>query len=204
MLLWKCLTSRASLPLFTVSLLAYNCIEFGKSFGSTVDTLENCRIAFKWSDTTYKTNLRGVRVRPTSTGILTLTVQFDPATIYGTSLFLLSQRMWLKATLSPFRIHALVVETRPRLQSKASFLICQAGCFFCFAQQLHSILQLQSMSLRPLSRNQIFIIYNPVYVCAQQLRSLRKKYHYVHMTSLAMTSHCISPMIYYRATVART
>lgn len=65
-------------------ILEYNDKEFGHSLGSTGHH-ENCRIAFKWADTTYKTIFRGVRIRPTRTGILSLMAQFDPVTIDGAS-----------------------------------------------------------------------------------------------------------------------
>lgn len=65
-------------------ILEYDDKEFGKSLGSTGHH-ENCRIAYKWADTTYKTIFRGVRVRPTRTGILSLTALFDPVTIDGAS-----------------------------------------------------------------------------------------------------------------------
>ena len=65
-------------------ILEYNNKKFGKSLGSTGHH-ENCRIAFKWADTTYKTFFRGVRIRPTRTGILSLTAQFDPVIIDGAS-----------------------------------------------------------------------------------------------------------------------
>lgn len=56
--------------------------EYGKSLGSTGHH-ENCRIAFKWQDETYKTRFRGVRVQPTRTGLLSLTAEFDPVIIDG-------------------------------------------------------------------------------------------------------------------------
>ena len=60
----------------------YNDRDFGKSLGSTGHH-ENCRIAFKWQDETYKTRFRGVRVQPTRTGLLSLTAEFDPVVIDG-------------------------------------------------------------------------------------------------------------------------
>lgn len=55
---------------------------FGKSLGATGHH-ENCRIAFKWEDATHKTKFLGVRIRPTRSGILSLTALFTPVMIDG-------------------------------------------------------------------------------------------------------------------------
>lgn len=53
-------------------IVEYNDKVFGKSLGATGHH-ENCRIAFKWEDATHKTKFLGVRIRPTRSGILSLT-----------------------------------------------------------------------------------------------------------------------------------
>ena len=63
-------------------IVEYNDKEFGQSLGATGHH-ENCRIAFKWADQTYKTKFLGVRIRPTRTGILSLTAMFEPVMIDG-------------------------------------------------------------------------------------------------------------------------
>ena len=65
-------------------IVEYNDRNFGKELGSTGHH-ENCRIAFKWQDETYKTRFRGVRVQPTRTGLLSLTAEFDPVIIDGST-----------------------------------------------------------------------------------------------------------------------
>ena len=63
-------------------IVEYNDKVFGKSLGATGHH-ENCRIAFKWKDDTYKTFFLGVRVQPTRSGILSLTAVFEPVKIDG-------------------------------------------------------------------------------------------------------------------------
>ena len=63
-------------------IVEYNDKVFGKSLGATGHH-ENCRIAFKWRDDTYKTCFLGVRVQPTRSGILSLTAVFEPVKIDG-------------------------------------------------------------------------------------------------------------------------
>lgn len=63
-------------------IVEYNDKVFGKSLGATGHH-ENCRIAFKWKDDTYKTCFLGVRVQPTRSGILSLTAVFEPVKIDG-------------------------------------------------------------------------------------------------------------------------
>ena len=63
-------------------IVEYNDKVFGKSLGATGHH-ENCRIAFKWKDDTYKTRFLGVRVQPTRSGILSLTAVFKPVKIDG-------------------------------------------------------------------------------------------------------------------------
>lgn len=63
-------------------IVEYNDKVFGKSLGATGHH-ENCRIAFKWKDDTYKTCFLGVRVQPTRSGILSLTAVFKPVKIDG-------------------------------------------------------------------------------------------------------------------------
>lgn len=63
-------------------IVEYNDKEFGRSLGTTGHH-ENCRIAFKWKDDTYKTRFLGVRVQPTRSGILSLTAVFKPVKIDG-------------------------------------------------------------------------------------------------------------------------
>jgi len=63
-------------------IVEYNDKEFGKSLGATSHH-ENCRYAFKWDDPKYDTVFRGVIVKPTRTGRLSLTAEFDPVEIDG-------------------------------------------------------------------------------------------------------------------------
>ncbi len=63
-------------------IVEYNDKVFGKSLGATGHH-ENCRIAFKWEDATHKTKFLGVRIRPTRSGILSLTALFTPVMIDG-------------------------------------------------------------------------------------------------------------------------
>lgn len=63
-------------------IIEYNDKRYGASLGATGHH-ENCRMAFKWADETYKTVFRGVCVRPTRTGFLSLTAEFDPVVIDG-------------------------------------------------------------------------------------------------------------------------
>ena len=59
-----------------------NDIAYGKSLGRTGHH-ENRMIAFKWKDETYETRFRGVELRPTRKGRLSLTGLFDPIEIDG-------------------------------------------------------------------------------------------------------------------------
>ena len=59
-----------------------NDIAYGKSLGRTGHH-ENRMIAFKWKDKTYETRFRGVELRPTRKGRLSLTGLFDPTEIDG-------------------------------------------------------------------------------------------------------------------------
>ena len=63
-------------------IVEYNDKVFGRTLGATGHH-ENCRIAFKWEDETYKTTFTGVRIQPTRTGILSLTAMFKPVRIDG-------------------------------------------------------------------------------------------------------------------------
>lgn len=65
-------------------IIEYNDKDFGRSLGATGHH-ENCRFAFKWEDETYKTVFTGVRIRPTRTGILSLTATFKPVRITGSN-----------------------------------------------------------------------------------------------------------------------
>ena len=59
-----------------------NDIAYGKSLGRTGHH-ENRMIAFKWKDETYETRFRGVELRPTRKGRLSITGLFDPIEIDG-------------------------------------------------------------------------------------------------------------------------
>jgi len=63
-------------------IVEYNDKLFGQSLGATGHH-ENCRIAYKWQDETYKTKFTGIRIQPTRTGILSLTAVFKPVQIEG-------------------------------------------------------------------------------------------------------------------------
>lgn len=65
-------------------IVEYNDKVFGRSRGATGHH-ENCRIAFKWQDDTYKTKLRSVYLRPTRGGWLSLKAIFDPVLIDGST-----------------------------------------------------------------------------------------------------------------------
>ena len=83
-------------PLPVDGLIAeYNDKAYGDSLGATGHH-ERCRMAFKWQDETYKTKFRGVVLRPTRTGRVSLTASFDPVVIDGSTV--------TKATLHNFDI----------------------------------------------------------------------------------------------------
>lgn len=63
-------------------IIEYNDKMFGESLGAT-GYHERCRIALKWEDETYPTKFRGVLLRPTRTGRVSLTALFDPVKIEG-------------------------------------------------------------------------------------------------------------------------
>ncbi len=63
-------------------IVEYNDKLFGESLGATGHH-ERCRIALKWKDETYPTKFRGVLLRPTRTGRVSLTALFDPVKIEG-------------------------------------------------------------------------------------------------------------------------
>lgn len=65
-------------------IVEYNDKEFGRSLGATGHH-ENCRMAFKWQDEEYPTIFTGLIIRPTRTGILSLTATFKPTKIDGTT-----------------------------------------------------------------------------------------------------------------------
>lgn len=71
-----------SLPVDGI-IVEYNDKQFGESLGATGHH-ERCRIALKWRDETYPTKFRGVLLRPTRTGRVSLTALFDPVKIEGT------------------------------------------------------------------------------------------------------------------------
>lgn len=63
-------------------IVEYNDKLFGESLGATGHH-ERCRIALKWKDETYPTQFRGVLLRPTRTGRVSLTALFDSVKIEG-------------------------------------------------------------------------------------------------------------------------
>ena len=63
-------------------IVEYNDKLFGENLGATGHH-ERCRIALKWKDETYPTKFRGVLLRPTRTGRVSLTALFDPVKIEG-------------------------------------------------------------------------------------------------------------------------
>lgn len=63
-------------------IVEYNDKLFGESLGATGHH-ERCRIALKWKDETYPTKFRGVLLRPTRTGRVSLTALFDSVKIEG-------------------------------------------------------------------------------------------------------------------------
>lgn len=63
-------------------IIEYNDKVYGKTLGATGHH-ERCRMALKWKDKTYKTKFRGVVLRPTRTGRVSLTADFDPVIIDG-------------------------------------------------------------------------------------------------------------------------
>ena len=65
-------------------IIEYNDKMFGESLGATGHH-ERCRIALKWEDETYPTKFRGVLLRPTRTGRVSLTALFDPVKIEGST-----------------------------------------------------------------------------------------------------------------------
>lgn len=65
-------------------ILEYNDKAFGASLGATTHH-ENCRVAYKWPDQLYETTFRRVIVKPTRTGRLSLTAEFDPVDMDGAS-----------------------------------------------------------------------------------------------------------------------
>lgn len=65
-------------------IIEYNDKMFGESLGATGHH-ERCRVALKWEDKTYPTKFRGVLLRPTRTGRVSLTALFDPVKIEGST-----------------------------------------------------------------------------------------------------------------------
>ena len=65
-------------------IIEYNDKQFGEGLGATGHH-ERCRIALKWEDETYPTKFRGVLLRPTRTGRVSLTALFDPVKIEGSN-----------------------------------------------------------------------------------------------------------------------
>lgn len=63
-------------------IIEQNDVEYGKSLGSTGHH-ENRMIALKWKDEEYETRFRGVELRPTRKGRLSLTGIFDPVEMDG-------------------------------------------------------------------------------------------------------------------------
>ena len=65
-------------------IIEYNDKMFGESLGATGHH-ERCRVALKWEDKTYPTKFRGVLLRPTRTGRVSLTALLDPVKIEGST-----------------------------------------------------------------------------------------------------------------------
>lgn len=65
-------------------IIEYNDQVFGRSLGATGHH-ERSKIALKWADETHKTKFRGVRLQPTRTGLVSLTAEFDPVEIDGST-----------------------------------------------------------------------------------------------------------------------
>lgn len=62
--------------------MEFDDIPYGKSLGATGHHY-NCRMALKWPDELFPTKFRGVDMRCTRTGIVSLTAVFDPVVIDG-------------------------------------------------------------------------------------------------------------------------